>query len=84
MADKCISCGSCGMPMKEQKDFVLGDVTSVYCSHCTDAAGKLLPFDSVLKSSVHYYMASQGIDENTATKLAEQLLSTKPAWRQSH
>jgi len=85
MADlKCISCGSCGMPMRESGDFALGNVASLYCSHCTDEEGKLLPYETVLKSNVHYYMSSQGIDESAATELAKNLLSTKPAWKRSH
>src|SRR6266481_5417094 len=37
MAEKCISCGSCGMPMEKPEDFALGDVTQPYCAWCTDA-----------------------------------------------
>ena len=45
MAEKCISCGSCGMPMEKPEDFALGDVTQPYCAYCTDARGKLPPYE---------------------------------------
>lgn len=81
---KCISCGSCGMPMKESKDFALGNLRSLYCSHCTDAEGKLLPYEEVLKLTVSYYIKSQGISEIAARDMAITLLATKVAWKKGH
>jgi len=43
MADKCPSCGSCGMPLEKPEDFALGDVTRAYCRYCTDAREKEEP-----------------------------------------
>ena len=70
MAEKCISCGSCGMPMEKPEDFALGDVTQPYCSYCTDARGKLLPYEQ-----------SQGVTAEAAKRLAQALLADMPAWR---
>ena len=58
MPEKCISCGSCGMPMEKPEDFALGDVTQPYCSYCTDARGKLLPYEQVLDSNARILRSS--------------------------
>ena len=55
MPEKCISCGSCGMPMEKPEDFALGDVTQPYCAWCTDARGKLLPYEQVLETNARIY-----------------------------
>ncbi len=38
MADKCPSCGSCGMPLEKPEDFALGDVTRA--STCSPRASR--------------------------------------------
>ena len=81
MPEKCISCGSCGMPMEKPEDFALGDVTQPYCSYCTDARGKLLPYEQVLDINARIYEQSQGVTAEAAKRLAQALLADKPAWR---
>ena len=81
MAEKCISCGSCGMPMEKPEDFALGDVTQAYCSYCTDARGKLLPYEQVLDINARIYEQSQGVTSEAAKRLAQALLADMPAWR---
>lgn len=81
---KCISCGSCGMPMKEPEDFALQNRASIYCSHCTDNNGKLLPYEQILAINIKYYMKSQGISESAAVRLATDLLAMKPAWKRGN
>jgi hypothetical protein len=81
---KCISCGSCGMPMKEPQDFALQNRASLYCSHCTDESGELLSYEQILAINAKYYMKSQGISESAALKLAADLLATKPAWKRGN
>ena len=81
MAEKCISCGSCGMPMEKPEDFALGDVTQPYCSYCTDARGKLLPYEQVLETNAQSYEATQGVTPEAAKRLAQALLADMPAWR---
>jgi hypothetical protein len=84
MAEKCISCGSCGMPMEKPEDFALGDVTQPYCSYCTDARGKLLPYEQVLETNARSYEATQGVTPEAAKRLAQALLADMPAWRDRH
>jgi hypothetical protein len=82
--DKCPSCGSCGMPLEKPEDFALGDVTRAYCRYCTDARGELLPYEQVLETNARYYVQSQGITSDAATRLAQALLADMPAWRGRH
>ena len=84
MAEKCISCGSCGMPMEKPEDFALGDVTQPYCAWCTDARGKLLPYEQVLETNARIYEESQGVTSEAAKRLAQALLADMPAWRDRH
>src|SRR5207253_3080327 len=62
----------------------LGDVTRAYCRHCTDARGELLPYEQVLETNARYYVQSQGITPDAATRLAQALLADMPAWRGRH
>lgn len=84
MPEKCISCGSCGMPMEKPEDFALGDVTQPYCAYCTDARGKLLPYEQVLDINARIYEQSQGVTSEAAKRLAQALLADMPAWRDRH
>lgn len=79
--DRCKACGSCGFPMEKPEDFSLSNVVSLYCRHCTDETGKLLPYEAILKANTKYYIESQGISENVASKMAKDLLATMPAWK---
>jgi len=81
MSDKCPSCGSCGLPLEKPEDFALGDPRSVYCHYCVDPQGKLLPYEQVLETNARYYIDSQGITPDAATRMAQALLAGMPAWK---
>lgn len=81
MNQRCESCFSCGMPLTQASDFALSDETSTFCTYCVDKEGKLLPFDSILKSNAGYYQESQGLSEQAALKMAKDLLVSMPAWK---
>lgn len=81
MKPKCESCNSCGMPLPNKEDFAMGDTSSVYCKYCVDPAGKLLPYETILKSNAHYYKESQGLTEQASLKMAKDLLQAMPAWK---
>jgi hypothetical protein len=72
------------MPMEKPEDFALGDPTQPYCSYCTDARGKLLPYDQVLDMNARIYEQSQGVTPEAAKQLAQALLADMPAWREKH
>jgi hypothetical protein len=69
------------MPMQNAEEFALGDLNSDFCKYCTDAAGKLLPFEQILKANADYFKESQGLAEHAAFKMATDLLKSQPAWK---
>lgn len=79
--NRCKSCSSCGFPMEKPEDFAMSNVISLYCSHCTNEQGELLPYETILQANVRYYMDSQGIAEQAALAMAKNLLATMPAWK---
>lgn len=81
MNPKCKSCSSCGMPMEKAEDYSLGNTASEFCQYCTDKAGKLLPFEQILKANADYFQESQGLTPQAAQKMAKDLLKSQPAWK---
>lgn len=81
MKPKCQSCNSCGMPLESKEDFALGDTSSQFCKYCVDSAGKLLPYETILKANASYFKESQGITEQAALKMTTDMLKTMPAWK---
>ena len=79
--EKCKSCSSCGMPLTKPEEHALGDSSQPYCSYCTDKKGKLLPYAAILEMNAKYYHESQGITMEAATKMANDLLKSQPAWK---
>lgn len=81
MKPRCESCNSCGMPLKNDEDFSMGDTSGIYCKYCTDESGKLLSYDAILKMNADYFKESQGLTEQAAIKMAKNLLQSQPAWK---
>jgi hypothetical protein len=79
--EKCMACGSCGMPMERPEDHALGDVNHQYCRYCTDERGELLPYEKVLGMNAEIYVKSQGVTPEAAQRLAAALLADMPAWK---
>lgn len=72
---KLSSCQSCGMPLQDAKEGQL------YCGYCTDANGKLRPFEQVLEgTTTGYFMAMQKMARPEAEKAAREHLRKMPAW----
>ena len=74
-------CQSCGMPMRNQQDFGGGKLDSDYCVHCTDAEGKLKPYEVVLENMKNFALRSMGVSEAEALKMAEEGMAKQPAWQ---
>jgi uncharacterized glyoxalase superfamily protein PhnB len=69
------NCQSCGMPMKDAKQGQL------YCGYCTDASGKLRPYEQVLEgTTTGYFMGMQKMPRAQAEKAAREHLKKMPAW----
>ncbi len=72
---KMASCQSCGMPLKDAKPGEL------HCGYCTDASGKLKPFEQVLEgTTTGYFMGMQKMPRAEAEKAAREHLKKMPAW----
>jgi len=72
---KMDNCQSCGMPMKDAKP------GAMYCGYCTDAGGKLKPYEAVLAGTTQgYFMAMQKMAQPEAEKAARAHLAKMPAW----
>lgn len=82
MTDKCLACGSCGMPMERPEDHAMGDVNAVYCRYCTDEQGRLRPYEFILGMNAEYYVKSQGVTPVAARRLAAAMLADLPAWKE--
>lgn len=81
MTDKCMACGSCGMPMEHPEDHALGDVNAAYCRYCTDEQGRLRPYEEILGMNAEFYVKSQGVTPEAARRLAAAMLADMPAWK---
>lgn len=81
MSEKCPSCGSCGMPMDKPELFGAQNERNPYCKYCTDEAGELLSYETILEQNTQFYMSEQGLDKEAARAFSEKFLSTLPAWK---
>jgi len=76
------ACESCGRPMMSSSDRGGGRVDNPYCRHCTDRSGKLLPYDTVLRTLVEEeFIARNGMSRDRAEVAARNALAHSPAWR---
>ncbi|MBN1366077.1 MAG: hypothetical protein JW976_14835 [Syntrophaceae bacterium] len=73
-------CESCGMPMREAKEYGGGNPANKYCVYCTDSKGKLKPYDEVLQGMKAFIMQTMGQTEEQALKTAKANMRKMPAW----
>lgn len=81
MADEKF-CESCGMPMKEAKEYGGGDVNNKYCVYCSDAEGNLKSFEEIFAGMKQFAISSLGVHEEEAEKIAKENMSKMPAWKE--
>jgi len=74
-------CIACGMPMKSQKDFAMGDESKDYCIYCARPDGTMQSYEEKLESMTGFIMKTQGLDKEAAKKAAAGMLSKLPAWK---
>jgi hypothetical protein len=74
-------CIACGMPMKTNKDFAMGDEKKDYCIYCAKPDGSMQSYEEKLKSMTGFIVKTQGLDEKAAQKAAEGILAQLPAWK---
>ena len=79
--EKCMACGSCGMPLERPEDHALGDASIALCRWCTDERGRLLPYEQVLDLNAGHFVKSQGVTPEAAKRMAAAMMSDMPAWK---
>ena len=71
-------CHACAMPLDIPG---FQGKSDIYCNHCTDEEGKLIPREDVQKGIARWFLAWQGdIDEARALARADHDLRAMPAW----
>jgi hypothetical protein len=73
-------CESCGMPLKDYKDFGGGKLDNKYCVYCCDTSGKLFPYEVVLENMKNFIIKTSGISQEKALLTAKENMSKMPAW----
>ncbi|MDQ0359370.1 zinc ribbon domain-containing protein [Breznakia pachnodae] len=78
------TCISCGMPLREKKDYPLEDESKDYCVHCANADGTLQTYDERLDGMTSFIIKTQGLDHEVAQSVAKDMMSKLPAWKDVH
>lgn len=74
------TCIACGMPMKNQAEYAMGDESKDYCIYCARPDGTMQSYEEKLESMTGFIVKTQGLDENVAHKAAKDMLAKLPAW----
>ena len=74
-------CIACGMPMKTQEDFAMGDEKKDYCIHCARPDGTMQSYEEKLESMTGFIIKTQGLDKNVAQNAVKSMLIKLPAWK---
>lgn len=75
-------CIACGMPMKNDEDFAMGDATKDYCKFCARPDGTMQSYDEKLKGMTNFIVKTQGLDKAAATAAAKSMMDKLPAWKE--
>lgn len=75
------TCISCGMPMKELKDFAAKDTDKDYCRYCANEDGNLKSYEEILAASIPFAMNEYNMSREVAEIETPKYLKTLPAWK---
>lgn len=78
--DDAAKCLSCGMPIVKDEEHAKGDSAIPFCKHCTDADGKLKPFEQVVEG-MKGFLVSGGMAPDEAERKARDGLRKMEAWK---
>lgn len=78
---KMKTCIACGMPMKKENDFAMGDTNKEYCVYCAKEDGSMQSFEEKKQSLVNFTIKTQGLEETVAEKAVEAMMRQLPAWK---
>jgi hypothetical protein len=74
------NCIACGMPMKDQSDFAMGDESKDYCVHCANPDGSMHSFERKKESMTNFIIKTQGLAHEVAESAALAMMKKLPAW----
>ncbi|MCL1901018.1 MAG: zinc ribbon domain-containing protein [Firmicutes bacterium] len=74
-------CIACGMPMKEKKDFAMGNESKDYCVHCAKEDGSMRSFEEQKEGMTDFIIKTQGLDRKAAESAALSMMKNLPAWK---
>lgn len=74
------TCIACGMPMKNNADFAMGDGSKDYCRFCARPDGSMQSYEEKLASLTAFIIKTQGLEESTAQNAAKEMMCKLPAW----
>ncbi|MDD7794331.1 MULTISPECIES: zinc ribbon domain-containing protein [unclassified Clostridium] len=75
------TCIACGMPMKTQSEFAMGDESKDYCVYCARPDGTMQSYEEKLESMTGFIIKTQGLEEEAAKSAAKGMLEKLPAWK---
>lgn len=75
------TCIACGMPMRTQSDYAMGDESKDYCIYCVRPDGTMQFYEEKLESMTRFIIKTQGLDETVAKNVAKEMLDKLPAWK---
>lgn len=73
-------CIACGMPMNTAQDFAGSDSSKEYCIHCARPDGSMQSFEEKKAGMIQFIIKTQGFDDKSAAKVAENNMKKLPAW----
>lgn len=76
------NCIACGMPMKKESDFTMGDTSKDYCVYCANSDGTMQSFEEKKQSLINFTIKTQGLDQSVAEKAVENMMRQLPAWKE--
>jgi hypothetical protein len=74
-------CVACGMPMKNQEDFAMGNTDKDYCRYCARPDGTMQSYEEKLDSLTNFIIKTQGLEIGAANIAAKSMMSKLPAWK---
>ncbi|MFH1126497.1 MAG: VOC family protein [archaeon] len=74
-------CESCGMSMRDKKDFGGGNTDNKYCVHCTDTGGKLKNKEEIRDGMIQLAMKTMNLNLQDAVKMVDDNMRKMPAWK---
>ncbi|MBC3889981.1 AraC family transcriptional regulator [Acetobacterium paludosum] len=76
------NCIACGMPMKKESDFAMGDPQKDYCVYCARPDGSMQSFEEKKQGLINFTIKTQGLEKSVAEKAVANMMSKLPAWQE--